>query len=124
MAVAAALRPHCRAGDVVLSPPDIGLYAGGLTRCGAYVGHPATASFEARAAEVRDFYARDDPAARRALLERHCLSHVVLPGGAGDVPSAWLGPDTPFRRVAGAGQGPAAIDAYARTAGTACPIPR
>ena len=124
MAVAAALRPHCRAGDVVLSPPDIGLYAGGLTRCGAYVAHPATTSFEARAAEVRDFYARDAPAARTALLDRHCLSHVVLPGGAGDVPSAWLGPDTPFRRVAGAGQGPAAIEAYARAGGTACRIPR
>jgi hypothetical protein len=124
MAIAAALRPHCRPGDMVMSPPDIGSYAGGLTRCGAYVAHPAAAGFDARAAEVRDFYARDDPAARAALLDRHCLSHVVLPGGAGDVPRVWLGPDTPFRRVAGAGQGPEAIDAYARVSGESCRAPR
>jgi hypothetical protein len=124
MAIAAALRPHCRPGDVLLAPPDIGRYAAGLTACGAYVAHQAAADFDARAAEVWDFYARDDPAARTALLDRHCLSHVVLPGGAGDVPRGWLGPDTPFRRVAGAGQGPAAIDAYARASGTLCPTPR
>jgi hypothetical protein len=120
IAIAAALRPHCRPGDLLLSPPDIGLYAGGLTACGAYVTHPATAGFDARDAEVKDFYARADPAARAALLDRHCLSHVVLPAGTDDVPRAWLGPDTPFRRVASAGQGPAAIDAYARSAGPTC----
>jgi hypothetical protein len=124
MAAAAALRPHCRPGDVLLSPPDIGLYAGGLTACGAYVAHPAAAGFDARAAEVRDFYSRDDPAARTAFLDRHCLSHVVLPGGAGEIPRGWLGPDTPFRRVAGAGHGPEAIDAYARASGAACPAAR
>jgi hypothetical protein len=121
MAIAAALRPHCRPGDVLLAPPDIGLYAAGLTACGAYVAHPAVAGFDARAAEVKDFYAGHDPAARRALLDRDCLSHVVLPGGSGDVPSAWLGPGTPFRRVASAGRGPEAIDAFARAPGAACP---
>ena len=118
--IAAALRPHCRPGDLLLSPPDIGLYAGGLTACGAYVAHPAAAGFDARNAEVKDFYARDDPAARAALLDRHCLSHVVLPGGAGEVPRAWLGPDTPFRRVASAGRGPMTIEAYARAARPTC----
>jgi hypothetical protein len=120
MAIARALRPHCRTGDLLLSPPDIGLYVSGLTACGAYVAHPATAGFAEREAEVKEFYTRDDPAARAALLDRHCLSHVVLPGGGGDVPSAWLGPDTPFRRVAEAGRGPAAIDAYARASGQTC----
>jgi hypothetical protein len=120
MEIARALRPHCRPGDRLLSPPDVGLYAGGLTACGAYVAHPAADDFARKEAEVKDFYARDDPAARAALLDRHCLGHVVLPGGAGDVPRAWLGPDTPFHRVASAGQGAAAVDAYTRTAGAAC----
>ena len=120
LAIAAALRPHCQPGDRVLSPPDIGLYAGGLTACGAYVAHPAAAGFEMRDAEVKDFYAAALPAARAALLDRHCLSHVVLPGGAGEVPRAWLGPDTPFRLVASAGRGPMVIDAYAREPRESC----
>jgi hypothetical protein len=120
MDLALALRPHCRPGDLVLSPPDIGLYAAGLTACGAYVAHPATAGFEQRATEVNDFYARSDPAARAALLDRRCVTHVVLPGGAGDVPAAWLGQATPFRQVAQAGRGPAAIGAYARPTREGC----
>jgi hypothetical protein len=120
MDIAHALRPHCRPGDLLLSPPDIGLYAGGLTACGAYVAHPAAAGFDQREAEVREFYARDDPAGRAALLDRHCLSHVVLPAGGGEVPRAWLGPDTPFRRVAGTGGGAEAIDAYVRPARGTC----
>jgi len=124
IAIARALRPHCRPGDLLLSPPDVGLYVGGLTACGAYISHPAVAGYEQREAEVKDFYARDDPAARSALLDRHCLSHVVLPGGGGDVPSAWLGPGTSFRRIAEAGAGPAAIDAYARASGLPCPQDR
>jgi len=120
LAIARALRPRCRPGDLVLSPPDIGLYVSGLAACGAYVAHPATATFDERDAEVKDFYAKDDPAARAALLDRHCVTHVVLPGGGGEVPAAWLGPATPFRLVARAGRGPAAIDAYARAAGETC----
>lgn len=120
MEIARALRPHCRPGDIVLSPPDIGLYAAGLTACGAYVAHPATAGFEQRAAEVREFYARDDPPGRAALLNRRCLSHVVLPSGGEEVPRAWLGADTPFRRVAAAGGGLEAIAAYVRPARGTC----
>jgi hypothetical protein len=116
--IAAALQPHCKAGDRVLSPPDVGLYAGGLTACGAYVAHPASAGYDQRAAEVRDFYVRDDPTARAALLDRHCLTHVVLPGGG--VPAGWLGSGTPFRLVATAGRGPAGIEAYARPRPTTC----
>jgi len=120
--IARALRPHCRPGDLVLSPPDIGLYAGGLTACGAYLDHPAGAAFEERAAEVRAFYAGDDPAARTGLLDRRCVTHVVLPGGAGDVPAAWLGPATPFHRVATAGRGPGAVDAFVRDGRPPCPV--
>jgi hypothetical protein len=121
MEIARAMQPHCRPGDLVLSPPDIGLYVGGVTACGAYVAHPASAGFDERAAEVRDFYAREGAEARVALLDRHCLTHVVLPAGGSDVPSAWLGPATPFRRVASAGRGPSAIEAFARSSGAACP---
>lgn len=121
--IALALRPHCRRGDLLLSPPDIGLYAGGLTACGAYVAHPAAAGFEERDGRVRDFYARDDPAARAALLDEACVTHVVLPG-AQDVPAAWLGPATSFRRVAVAGRGASAIGAYARQGAAPCPPPR
>ena len=108
----------------MLSPPDVGLYAGGLTACGAYVAHPAAGGYDQRAVEVKDFYARDDPAARAALLDRHCLTHVVLPAGGGEVPAAWLGEGTPFRRVAAAGAGPAAVEAYARASGGRCGIGR
>jgi len=121
--VARALRPSCRAGDLLLSPPDIGLYAGAVTACGAYVAHPAADGFEARAAEVARFYSGDDPAARAAFLDARCLTHVVLPGGGADAPVSWLGQATPFRRVAGVGRGPSAIDAYARP-GQPCGGPR
>jgi hypothetical protein len=88
------------------------------------VAHPATAGFEERAAEVWDFYSGDDAARRAALLDRLCLTHVVLPGGGGDAPDAWLGPATPFRRVARAGSGAAVLDAFKRTGGSPCPRPR
>jgi hypothetical protein len=123
MDLALALRPYCRPGDLVLSPPDIGLYVSGLTACGAYVAHPAAAGFDQRGAEVEVFYARSDPAARAGLLDRQCVTHVVLPGGAGDVPVAWLGPATPFRQVAQSGRGPAAIGAYARATRGECAAP-
>ena len=118
--VARALRASCHPGDLLLSPPDIGLYAGAATACGSYVAHPAADGFEARASEVAGFYAKDDPAARAAFLDAGCFTHVVLPGGAGDAPVAWLGPGTPFRRVAGAGRGPSAIDASARDGARPC----
>lgn len=111
---ALALRPYCRAGDLALAPPDIGLYVGGLTACRAFVSHPAAPAFAERAALVQRFYADATPRERADLLDRHGVTHVALPGDPGPVPRAVLGEATPFRRVAAAGGDGARIALYAR----------
>jgi hypothetical protein len=107
LAAAYGLRGPCRPGDVVLAPPDIGAFAMGLTACNAFVSHPLAPDAAAREADLTTFYGPAPPEWRAELLERHCVTHVVLPGDAGDVPAAWLGEATAFRRVAPAGQPPA-----------------
>jgi hypothetical protein len=114
MAAAEVLRATCRKGDLVLAPPDIGLYAIGLSACHAFVSHPAGPDYASRVAEVRAFYASDSPAARRALLDRHRVTHLVLLGDPGPRPVGWLGGDTAFRAVARVGVGPDAITVYSR----------
>ena len=76
-----ALRGTCRAGDVVMAPPDIGLYAGGVSACTPWVSHGGGPGFAEKADEARRFYGTPDPATGRALLERACAAHVVLPAG-------------------------------------------
>ena len=114
LATGLALRDRCLPGDRVLAPPDIGLYALGLSSCHALVSHPAAPDFGARLAETRAFYGEMSPAARAALLDRHGITHLVLPGDAGPRPAAWLGPQTPFRAAARVGQAPGLITIYAR----------
>jgi hypothetical protein len=114
LAAGLALRGQCRVGDRVLAPPDIGLYAHGLSACQAFVSHPAAPDYGRKLAEVRVFYAEASPAARTAFLDRHGLTHLVLPGYPGPSPAAWLGRDTPFRAVAQVGQGPGRITIYTR----------
>ncbi len=114
LAAGLALRGPCRPGDRVLAPPDIGLYALGLSACHAFVSHPAAPDYAERLAEARAFYALSPPAARAGLLDRHGVTHLVLPADAGPRPVAWLGPDTPFRVVALVGQGSSRIAIYAR----------
>lgn len=118
LAVARALRAPCRVGDVVVSPPDIGLYAGGFSACTPYVSHAAAAGFDEREAEVRAFYRATDPAAGAALLERACAAHVVLPAGAPI--AAFAGPGAPYRAVATAGKPPRAITVHSRVGGPPC----
>jgi hypothetical protein len=118
LAVARALREPCRPGEVVLSPPDIGLYAGGLSSCTPYLSHAAAAGYEARAAEVRRFYESPDPVAGAALLARSCATHVVLPAAASL--AAHAGADAPYRASALAGRPPQAIAVYSRAGGPAC----
>lgn len=87
--VAAAVRPLCRPGDVVLSPDDIGLYVGGRTPCWPYVSHAAAADYDLRLDAVRRFYAPGSPPSERAaLLDEGCIAHVILPAGPD---AAWLG---------------------------------
>jgi len=118
--VAAALRASCRPGDRALTPPDIGLYVAGLTACKPYASHAAAPDHDARAEAVRRFYEDRTPAERDALLDRACVTHVTLPGDAGEAPEAWLGARTPFRRIALVGGDPRRIGLYARTDRSAC----
>jgi hypothetical protein len=85
--VAAALRETCRPGEIVVSPPDVGLYAGGLSPCWPYVSHAAARDHEARAEAVRRFYGEASPEERAALLSQSGASLVVLPLG---LPSGWV----------------------------------
>jgi hypothetical protein len=114
LATGLALRDLCRPGDRVLAPPDIGLYALGLSACHAFVSHPAAPDYGPRLAETRAFYEEMSPVARAALLDRHGVTLVVLPGEAGPRPVAWLGDGTPFRAAARVGEAPHRITVYAR----------
>ncbi len=91
--VAAALREACRPGEIVLAPPDVGLYAGGLSPCWPYVSHAAAPEHEARAAAVRRFYGEASPDERAALVREARAALVVLPTV---LPSGWLGPGVPL----------------------------
>jgi hypothetical protein len=114
LATGLALRGLCRPGDRVLAPPDIGLYAIGLSACHALVSHPAAPDYEARLVETRAFYEEMSPSAREALLDRNAVTLFVLPGHAGPRPVAWLGTGTPFRAAATVAEGPHRITVYAR----------
>jgi hypothetical protein len=117
---ALALRATCRSGDVLMAPPDIGLFALARTACRPFVSHFAAGGFDERDAAARRFYSEDAPESRRALLEARCITHVVLPGDPGDAPMAWLGPDTGFRRAAHIA-GTSAISVYSRPRPPECP---
>lgn len=117
MAAARALRPLCQADDRLLAPPDLSLFAIGLTRCSAVAAHPAAPDFEARLAEVRAFYTTASVGERLALLETLRVTHLALPGHPGPGAEAWLGPGGPFAARASVGVGPTAITLYARARG-------
>jgi hypothetical protein len=118
MGAALALRSSCRRGDLLLAPPDIGLFAIGLSACKAYVSDRYNP--EDRDREVQKFYAGTEPAWRAALLDRHCMTHVVLPD-LGGVPGQWLGESTPFRQVGRVGRLPFTLGVYQRAGGAGCP---
>lgn len=114
LAAAAALRETCDPRGRLLAPPDISLYALGLSSCHVYVAHSAVADYGRRVEELRRFYLATDPAGRAAFLDAHGISHLVLPGAPGERPGGWLGAATPFRRVREVGAGAATITVYAR----------
>jgi hypothetical protein len=114
LATALALRDLCRPGDRVLAPPDIGLYAIGLSACDAFVSHPAAPGWGLRLQQTRAFYETMGPAVRTEFLDGHGITHFVLPGDAGPSPVPWLGPATPFRVAARVGRPPAQIAIYER----------
>jgi hypothetical protein len=110
------LRPACGPDDLALAPPDIGLYAAGLTACRVFVGHAAAQGYAEREAQARAFYGAADPAWRTAFLDAAGITRLVLPGEPGPVPAAWLGDATAFRHLAQAGEGAGAISVYVRGA--------
>jgi hypothetical protein len=110
---ALALRPACRTGDLVFAPPDIGLYAAALTACHPYSSHEWEPDHAVRSAEVRGFYTTMGPDARRGLLEKRGVRHLLLPGDPGPSPRAWLG-ESHFRRGPSTGRGAATITVYTR----------
>jgi hypothetical protein len=118
LVAARALRAACRPGERLLSPPDIGLYAGGYSACTPYVSHAAAAGFDEREAEVRRFYEARDPAWGAALLDRACIAHLVLP--LASPLEAHAGAGAPFHAVAVAGRAPRAIVVYSRTGPPPC----
>jgi hypothetical protein len=115
--VAWALRAVCRPGELVLAPPDIGLYVGGLSPCWPWVSHTAAPDHGERDAATRRFYA-EPPEARAAFLDAVCASHVVVPRSW---PEDGLPSDAPFRRrleVEGPGGG---LAVYSREGEAPCP---
>jgi hypothetical protein len=76
--IAAALDSVCQTGELVLSPPDIGLYVGGLSACWPWVSHPAAPDHAAREETARRFYA-SPPSDRARLLDELCATYVVVP---------------------------------------------
>lgn len=117
---ALALRATCRLGDLALSPPDIGLYISGLTRCRAYVSHAIAPEYFTRDANARAFYEGMAAPARSSLLDRECIAHVVLPGDPGPTPGAWLGDTTLYRRTALVGAAPSQVSIYLRQGREPC----
>jgi len=117
--VAHELRAQCRRGDLLLAPPDIGLYANAHSACRSYVAHLGVADGPERAEDVQRFYAA--PVAERAVwLERACVRFVALPGDAGLRPEGFLGPATPFSRTALVGTGAGTIGLYVRDGPLPC----
>lgn len=114
LATARALGDLCRPGDRVLAPPDVSLFALGFSSCDAFVAHPAARDYDARLAATVAFYAGLAPPLRSAFLDDERVSHLVLPGWAGERPVGWLGAATPFRVAAVIGSPQPAVSVYAR----------
>jgi hypothetical protein len=119
LAAARALRGLCHSGDRLLAPPDISLFAIGLSSCDAFVAHSAARDYEARLARTRAFYGDMAPAARQAFLDAERVTHLVLPGWLGPVPAAWLGPGTAFQAARVIGTRQSVLSIYMRPRDTA-----
>ncbi|HXY42232.1 MAG TPA: hypothetical protein VEQ10_21325 [Vicinamibacteria bacterium] len=116
---ALALRALCRPGELLVAPPDIGLYANAYSACRAYAAHLGTGEGALRAAAIEAFYAAP-PAGRLAWLEARCARFVVLPDDA-ERAEHLLGAAAPYHRVAQASGRAGTLSVYARDEPPACP---
>jgi hypothetical protein len=98
--VAQAMRGACAPGDRLLSPPDIGLYAGAFGDCDVYVGHPAQPEYPLRMESLRSFYTSGPTATQRLdFLDRECITHLVLPGIPGPRAEGWVPAEAGFSPI-------------------------
>lgn len=111
---ALALRDPCRAGGLVMAPPDIGLYVIGLTGCRAYVSHPFAPRYAERRELGRAFFGAMDSRERQPFLDHTRVTHLVLPGDPGPTAQAWLGEASEFEKVAQVGAEDHVLTVYAR----------
>lgn len=118
--VAMALRPLCRPGDVVMAPSEIGMYVNAFSSCRAFITHVLAPDSATRLDEMARFYLGAAPEERRELLDRRCVSHVVMPDVGEEQAGRLLGLATGFRRTLAVGQGPAGLVVYSREAPPPC----
>jgi hypothetical protein len=116
---ALALHDPCRGGGVVMAPPEIGMYVNAYSACRAYVTHVVAPDTAEREQEMSDFYLHSEPAERQSLLDRRCVTQLVLPRDGEDL-AAFLGTGSTFRRGAAIGQGPGALAIYSREKPPGC----
>jgi hypothetical protein len=113
MALVERLRTTCEAGDVLMAPADVGLFAFGLTGCRPFVSYRLSPNHEPRLRQMERL-ASATPTERRAFLDAYRVRHLVLVGDAGPSAEAWLGLDAGFARVASFGSTPARLSLYTR----------
>jgi hypothetical protein len=110
-----ALRPLCRPGQVVMAPPEIGMYANAYSSCRAFITHVIAPDSATRQEEMKVFYLEAGADERRALLDRRCVSHLVMPEvGEEELTRALLTPQTGFRKTASVGTVPSGFAVYSR----------
>jgi hypothetical protein len=82
LAIASALAPSCRPGDLALTAGATGLYVGGRTPCRAFTSHANEPGHAKRVEAVRWFYGPASPAQRAAFLDSQCVRFILLPSRA------------------------------------------
>jgi hypothetical protein len=118
LAAARALGPLCRRGDVALAPAEIGVYLNAWSSCRAFVTTQVVApDKEERLEELTFFYMRARGDERRALLDRRCVTHVILPAASEGPAEQGLGPG--FRRAVRVDE-KGALDIFVRERPPAC----
>jgi hypothetical protein len=105
MALVETLRTSCGRGELLLAPPDVGLFAHGLTPCRSFLSHPASPNHDTRRREVEGM-AGMAPKDRRAFLDAKGVRFLALPGDPGPEAEGFLGPDAGWTRVGSYGVPP------------------